>query len=181
MIDANTGADIINPQTGEKGGWRVGRNDMYSLMPCTKAADEAQRAYDAAELAFEKAEAEWIAAGAPTSGPLRSAYLAARSALNAQPGPAPTEANCAQRGGGGDFLSNASAYRNTLMRDVFGLKIPAGHIHTPVMSTFGPGSNGLITDSTFESYREALIAQTRNLIVAVATSLAQPAPASTSP
>jgi hypothetical protein len=75
-------------------------------------------------------------------------------------------------GGGGNYLSNASAYRNTLMRDIFGLTIPAGHIHTPTMQT--PSG---VTSAGFEANRERIVAQSRNLIFALAKSLAtSPAP-----
>jgi hypothetical protein len=84
----------------------------------------------------------------------------------------PFEKNCASAGGGGNYLSNASAYRNTLLRDTFKLQIPAGHIHTPVMTRFGAGSDGQITDSTFEGRRDAIVAQARNLVVALANTLA---------
>lgn len=179
MIDAKTGADVVNPETGQKGGWGVARNDSYSMTACTKAAADVQGAYDAARLAMEKASQAWVDAGYPYPSPLFDQYVAASNALSSTPSPAATEINCAQDGGGGTYLSNASAYRNTLMRDLFGLSIPAGHIHTPVMTQFGSGSNSLITDATFEARRNAIVAQTRNLVVAAATSLA--APASTSP
>ncbi len=54
----------------------------------------------------------------------------------------PDEDSCSQSGGGGNYLSNESAYRNTLLRDRLGLGcpgphcIPAGHIHTPSMQHF---------------------------------------------
>ena len=38
----------------------------------------------------------------------------------------PLATDCARSGGGGDYLSNESAYRNTLLRDTFGLRIPPG-------------------------------------------------------
>ena len=62
--------------------------------------------------------------------------------------------DCAQSGGGGNYLSNEVAYRNTNMRDIFGLQIPAGHIHTPVVNNFAatpPGTAPLYTDSTYEA------------------------------
>ncbi|MBB3643530.1 hypothetical protein [Variovorax atrisoli] len=88
----------------------------------------------------------------------------------------PFDQSCANKGGGGNYLSNASAYRNTLLRDVFKLQIPAGHIHTPVMTVFGDDSDGMISDATFEGYRDAIVAQARNLVFAVANSLATPSP-----
>lgn len=86
----------------------------------------------------------------------------------------PLQTNCADEGGGGNYLSNASAYRNTLLRDAFKLQIPAGHIHTPIMTYFGSGSGGKITDATFEGYRDSIVAQARNLVFALANSLATP-------
>lgn len=53
--------------------------------------------------------------------------------------PIPPDAGSgAYSSGGGNYLSNESAYRNTLLRDRQGLQIPAGHIHTPNMQHFGP-------------------------------------------
>jgi hypothetical protein len=123
MIDAKTGAGIINRDTNTTGGWNVVRRDTYTVRDCNK------------------------------------------NALG------PFEKNCASTGGGGNYLSNASAYRNTLLRDTFKLQIPAGHIHTPIMTYFGTGSDGKITDATFEGYRDSIVAQARNLVIALATSL----------
>jgi hypothetical protein len=82
----------------------------------------------------------------------------------------PAETACARSGGGGDYLSNESAYRNTLLRDTFRLSIPAGHIHVPVMTKFGDGSGNnqntsAITDPTFEAYRDTIVLQTHRLIL----------------
>lgn len=93
---------------------------------------------------------------------------------------APDPGWCSRQGGGGDYLSNESAYRNTLLRDVFRLDIPAGHIHVPVMTNFfggTPASGGgarddnAITDARFEAYRTAIVAQGRNLILTIGNSL----------
>jgi hypothetical protein len=79
---------------------------------------------------------------------------------------APDPGSCSYSGGGGNYLSNESAYRNTLLRDRLGLSIPAGHIHTPGMqnfsTTFAP------SDDTFNAWRLAIVAQAQNLIRAVA-------------
>jgi pyrrolidone-carboxylate peptidase len=97
----------------------------------------------------------------------------------------PHAEECARSGGGGDYLSNEVAYRNTLMRDTFGLKIPAGHIHVPTMTRFigntppnnSSSSNPLaITDSTFEAYRDAIVEQTRRLIFVAAQNLNEGVP-----
>ena len=84
---------------------------------------------------------------------------------NPQP---PVAAACARSGGGGDYLSNESAYRATLLRDVLGLTIPAGHIHTPVMTRFDAGNDSAITDATYEAYRSAIVLQGRLLVIEVA-------------
>jgi len=97
----------------------------------------------------------------------------------------PGSEECARSGGGGDYLSNEVAYRNTLMRDTFGLKIPAGHIHVPTMTRFignTPPNNSntsnptAITDSTFEAYRDAIVEQTRRLIFVAVQNLNEGAP-----
>jgi len=78
----------------------------------------------------------------------------------------PDPQSCAYSGGGGNYLSNESAYRNTLLRDRMGLRIPAGHIHTPDMqhfeTTFG------VSDPTFDAWRLAITQQARNLVHTVA-------------
>ncbi|HEY4065542.1 MAG TPA: hypothetical protein VGM74_01490 [Burkholderiaceae bacterium] len=92
----------------------------------------------------------------------------------------PQGAWCSRQGGGGDYLSNESAYRNTLLRDVFGLDIPAGHMHTPVMTNFfggtvntggGTRDDNAITDARFESYRTAIVTQAQRLVQIVGESL----------
>ncbi len=87
---------------------------------------------------------------------------------------------CSRQGGGGDYLSNESAYRNTVLRDVFRLDIPAGHIHVPVMNNYfggtpatagGVRNDNAITDARYEAYRTAIVAQTKALVVEVGNSL----------
>ncbi|MDB6002656.1 MAG: hypothetical protein JWP52_4355 [Rhizobacter sp.] len=94
---------------------------------------------------------------------------------------APKAEWCSRQGGGGDYLSNESAYRNTVLRDTFGLDIPAGHIHVPVMTNFfggtpttggGTRDDNAVTDARFEAYRTAIVAQGKNLIVTIGNSLA---------
>ena len=94
--------------------------------------------------------------------------------------PSPNATWCSRQGGGGDYLSNESAYRNTLLRDVFGLDIPAGHIHVPVMTNFFGGTantgggvrdDNAITDARFEAYRTAIVAQTKALLLVIGNSL----------
>lgn len=88
----------------------------------------------------------------------------------------PGSEECARSGGGGNYLSNEVAYRNTLMRDTFGLSIPAGHIHTPVMTRFESGNNSVITSPMFEAYRDTIVEQTRRLIFVVGQNLNEGAP-----
>lgn len=78
----------------------------------------------------------------------------------------PDPGSCANNGGGGNYLSNESAYRNTLLRDRMGLSIPAGHIHTPDMQHFETAFK--VTDPTFDAWRTAIVAQAQNLIHVVA-------------
>jgi hypothetical protein len=87
-----------------------------------------------------------------------------------QPVPPDTNA-CAYNGGGGNYLSNESAYRNTLLRDRMGLHIPAGHIHTPNMQHFDQTDLYLASDTTFDTWRLAIVQQGTNLIHVVADNL----------
>jgi hypothetical protein len=76
----------------------------------------------------------------------------------------------------GGYVANESAYRNTLLRDALGLAIPAGHISTPVMSRFLTGTT-VVTDSMYESYRNSIVQQGRNLVFSVARNVrAAPTP-----
>lgn len=43
----------------------------------------------------------------------------------------PSEGSSARSGGGGDYLSNEIAYRNTLLRDRLGSRARSGHVHLP--------------------------------------------------
>ncbi|GAA1425176.1 hypothetical protein [Agrococcus citreus] len=81
-----------------------------------------------------------------------------------EPTPPPQD-SCSRSGGGGAYLSNESAYRNALLRDRAGLDIPAGHIHTPDMQRFD--TEFAVTDATFEAWRDAIVAQARQLIAVV--------------
>jgi hypothetical protein len=78
----------------------------------------------------------------------------------------PDPGSCSYSGGGGNYLSNESAYRNTLLRDRMGLDIPAGHIHTPDMQHFETDFKP--SDATFDAWRLAIVGQTRNLVHVVA-------------
>ncbi|MFI9200509.1 pyroglutamyl peptidase [Streptomyces sp. NPDC053048] len=79
----------------------------------------------------------------------------------------PTPGSTARAGGGGDYLSNEIAYRATLLRDAVRLKVPGGHLHTPVLR-FGQGNTdpatGQVTDPEFVRERLAITAQIRSVI-----------------
>ncbi|WP_017593138.1 hypothetical protein [Nocardiopsis potens] len=75
----------------------------------------------------------------------------------------PTPGSEARAGGGGDYLSNEIAYRNTLLRDATGLDLPAGHVHTPILH-LGGGSE--VTDPAFERDRAAIVAQVEAIVAA---------------
>ncbi|MET9362575.1 pyroglutamyl peptidase [Streptomyces sp. NPDC006632] len=87
----------------------------------------------------------------------------------------PTPGSAARAGGGGDYLSNEIAYRATLLRDRLGLRIPGGHVHTPVLE-FGPDNTdprtGTVSDPQFVRNRLDIVAQMR-AIVAVAAGAAR--------
>ncbi|GAA0460794.1 hypothetical protein Ade02nite_15160 [Paractinoplanes deccanensis] len=80
----------------------------------------------------------------------------------------PSPQSCSYSGGGGNYLSNESAYRNTLLRDRMGLTVPAGHIHTPDMQHFETEYG--VSDATFDAWRLSIAQQARNLIHVVADS-----------
>lgn len=82
----------------------------------------------------------------------------------------PSPGSCSFSGGGGNYLSNESAYRNTLLRDRLGLDIPAGHIHTPDMQHFDEGNLFKPSDDTFDAWRKAIVKQTENLVHVVGAS-----------
>jgi hypothetical protein len=93
-----------------------------------------------------------------------------RPTVNRANGPSSLDA-CSRSGGGGSFLSNEIAYRVTLLRDVFDLDIPAGHLHVPVMTVFGPGNLFDITDATLEERRDTILQQVIDLVHAAASTL----------
>lgn len=78
----------------------------------------------------------------------------------------PDPGSCSYSGGGGNYLSNESAYRNTLLRDRMGLDIPAGHIHTPGMQHFATPYKP--SDATFDTWRQAIVDQGLKLVDVVA-------------
>ncbi len=120
----------------------------------------------------------------------RTENVPTNGVMNTMPDPSlvlpPNRRICARNGGGGDYLSNESAYRNTVLRDAFRLEIPAGHIHVPVMNNYytgvpasggGARNDNAISDARYEAYRSAIVAQTRALLVGVGNALAQGAQA----
>lgn len=82
----------------------------------------------------------------------------------------PTPGSVARAGGGGNFLSNEIAYRTTLLRDALGVRVPGGHLHTPVLE-FGPGNTTELTDPVFETNQRDIIDQSRALLVVAAGTL----------
>lgn len=78
-------------------------------------------------------------------------------------GPPPD--STAWAGGGGSYLSNESAYRATLLRDVAGAGLPGGHIHTPVLE--GLPEAGL-TGPEFDGNRDAIVTQLTGLLLTAA-------------
>ncbi|SCK47071.1 hypothetical protein [Streptomyces sp. WMMB 322] len=85
----------------------------------------------------------------------------------------PTPGSTARAGGAGNFLANEIAYRTTLLRDGLRLGIPAGNVHTPLLS-FGPDdtdpATGRITDPFLVRERLAITRQTRAIIEVAAGS-----------
>lgn len=75
----------------------------------------------------------------------------------------PTPGSTAVAGGGGDYLSNESAYRTTALRDALQTDTKQGHIHVPVLD--GDASGEPLADM-----RADIVAQTLELVAAAATS-----------
>lgn len=82
----------------------------------------------------------------------------------------PTPGSVARAGGGGSYLSNESAYRTTLLRDAVRVKIPGGHIHTPVLQ-FAPDNTGAVTDPVLVQNRIDIRTQVRALLTLLAGTL----------
>ncbi|MDR7383751.1 hypothetical protein [Promicromonospora iranensis] len=140
MIAANTGADVPRPPgdtwPDPSVAFGVVWNTSYTAFPdCT--SPELESFNDSPSVTYP-----------PTTPPVP-----------------PAEDSCSFSGGGGNYLSNESAYRNTLLRDRAGLDIPAGHIHTPGMQHFETDFG--VSDATFDAWRTSIAAQTRNLVHAV--------------
>ncbi|WP_017569115.1 C15 family peptidase [Nocardiopsis halotolerans] len=71
----------------------------------------------------------------------------------------PTPGSASRRGGGGGYLSNEIAYRNTLLRDRSGRQIPAGHVHLPRVDDLGENA--------------VVLTQVRKIVAAVAAACRQ--------
>lgn len=76
----------------------------------------------------------------------------------------PDPGSCSYMGGGGNYLSNESAYRNTLLARRLGFRGFTGHIHTPDMQHFERGDRYNATDATFAAWRSAIIEQGTRLL-----------------
>ena len=75
----------------------------------------------------------------------------------------PTPGSTAVSGGGGDYLSNESAYRTTALRDALEADTKQGHIHVPVL-------DGDATGEPLTGMRADIVAQAIELVAAAATS-----------
>ncbi|MFE6506307.1 hypothetical protein ACFVDI_01845 [Nocardioides sp. NPDC057767] len=75
----------------------------------------------------------------------------------------PTPGSTAVAGGGGDYLSNESAYRTTALRDALEADTKQGHIHVPVLS-------GDANGEPLAEMRADIVSQTLALVVTAATS-----------
>ena len=75
----------------------------------------------------------------------------------------PTPGSTAVAGGGGDYLSNESAYRTTALRDALQADTKQGHIHVPVL-------DGDATGEPLAAMRADIVAQALDLVAAAATS-----------
>ncbi|MFJ9390425.1 hypothetical protein ACIRON_16485 [Nocardioides sp. NPDC101246] len=74
----------------------------------------------------------------------------------------PTSGSTAVAGGGGDYLSNESAYRTTALRDALETDTKQGHIHVPVL-------DGDDTGEPLADMRADIVAQALALVAAAAT------------
>lgn len=140
MIGANSGAAVTAPGAATPGGYQVIWHTDHS---------ELTDCGDIATLTHFTGSSTYPPPSAPT---------------------APAAGSCAITGGGGNYLSNESGYRNTVLRDTLAPNsgIFAGHLHTPVMTYFSNGDDAKLSDAMFESYRDTIVAQAGNLIAAIA-------------
>ncbi|WP_175966524.1 hypothetical protein [Burkholderia sp. BCC0322] len=141
IIAANSGAAITEPGSSQPGGYKViWHTNHDDFKDCNKA--------------------------------ITTSF---NSDTESQPYPPPTApipataTSCAFNGGGGNYLSNESGYRNTQLRDKLNPQhtIFAGHLHVPVMTNFSDGDDGTLSDSLFESYRDTIVQQATNIVTAL--------------
>lgn len=109
-----------------------------------------------------------VPAGTPQPGPTLTCPAASSAGIVRADGPTP--GSLARSGGGGNYLSNEIAYRATLLRDAVGLKVPGGHIHTPVLNGLPTDLNQL-SSPTFEANRTAIVDQLTGLVTAEAATV----------
>lgn len=162
MIAANTGVDIPKPPgdgwTGDDNAFGVIWHTNFTEFP--DCYDTTRQSFNSVSCASTTCPTLLIdeMLPPPGDGPPTFPYT--------WPQTPPDPNSCAYSGGGGNYLSNESAYRNTLLRDRMGLTIPAGHIHTPSMQHFETLYNP--SDPTFDTWRLAIVHQCQNLIHVVA-------------
>jgi hypothetical protein len=157
MIAANTGVNIPSPPgngwTGDVNAfgviWHTNLNEFPDCASTTRTS------YNSLSCASTTCPTPLINGQLPPPGTPPTGW----------PQTPPDAGSCSQIGGGGNYLSNESAYRNTLLRDRMGLSIPAGHIHTPGMQHFETQFNP--SDATFDAWRLAIVHQVQNLIYVV--------------
>ncbi|MGF6649508.1 hypothetical protein OKW34_000070 [Paraburkholderia youngii] len=142
IIGANSGAAITEPGSSQPGGYKVAWHTNH---------DDFKNCGNSIETSFNS-DTESLPYPPPTN-----------------PVP-PAATSCAYRGGGGNYLSNESGYRNTQLRDTLNPQrtIFAGHLHVPVMTNFSDGDDGKLSDSLFESYRDTIVQQATNIVTAIA-------------
>ena len=173
LIAANTGVGITPPPAGigatSGDGW-TGDSNAFGVIWHTPFTEFASCA-SVTETSVNSLSCENTTC--PT--PLVSGQLPpAGTPPTGWPQTPPDVNSCAYSGGGGNYLSNESAFRNTLLRDRSGLGcpgkncIPAGHIHTPSMQVFDFGDYFNVSDATFNTWRLAIVKQAQNLIHVVA-------------
>lgn len=75
----------------------------------------------------------------------------------------PSDDSIAVEGSGGGYLSNEIAYRNTLRREMLAPRMPAGHLHVPVLQFAGSNPDD-ITDPTYEANRTAIVTGAHKII-----------------
>jgi hypothetical protein len=160
MIAANTGVNIPKPPTD---GW-VGDANAFGVIwhtPFTEFPDcnnIARTSVNSLPCSNTTCPTPLINGQLPPPGTPPTGW----------PQTPPDPGSCSYSGGGGNYLSNESAYRNTRLRDRMGLDIPAGHIHTPSMQVFDPTNLYNPSDATFDTWRLAIVHQGQNLIHVVA-------------